>query len=167
MDSLPTLSRTAAAIVSLPPQSTYIYRAPQCMSPRRNWDSPTPLAAGECSLPPGPMGGGTHPPAAKGVGETQFRRLEKKLSTLPTLCLPPSLSTGSAPFALNSLPYAKKSSRCYWQQSYADEHSSCYEQLTNTTCYEHLTLAKQTSSCDVELTYAKQNSSCSWQLTYG
>ncbi len=22
------------------------------MSPRRNWDSPTPLAAGECSLPP-------------------------------------------------------------------------------------------------------------------
>jgi hypothetical protein len=55
------------------------------MSPRRNWDSPTHLAAGECSLPPGPMGGGAHSPAAKGVGESQFRRLEKKLCTLPTL----------------------------------------------------------------------------------
>jgi len=67
------------------PQSTYIYRAPQCMSPRWNWDSPTPLAASECALPPGPKGGGAHSPAAKGVGESQFRRLEKKLSTLPTL----------------------------------------------------------------------------------
>jgi hypothetical protein len=50
------------------PQSTYIYRAPQCMSPRWNWDSPTPLAASECALPPGPKGGGAHSPAAKGVG---------------------------------------------------------------------------------------------------
>jgi hypothetical protein len=32
-------------------QSTYIYRAPQYMSPRWNWDSPTPLAASECALP--------------------------------------------------------------------------------------------------------------------
>ncbi len=55
------------------------------MSPRRNWDSPIPLAAGECSLPPGPKGWGAHSPAAKGVGESQLRRLEKKLSTLPTL----------------------------------------------------------------------------------
>ncbi len=77
------------------PQSTYIYRAPQCMSPRRNWDSPTPLAAGECSLPPGPKGGGAHSPAAKGIGESQFRRLEKKLSTLPTLC--PHHMLNSAP----------------------------------------------------------------------
>ncbi len=28
------------------------------MSPRWNWDSPTPLAASECALPPGPKGGG-------------------------------------------------------------------------------------------------------------
>jgi hypothetical protein len=65
------------------PQSTYIYRAPQCMSPRWNWDSPTPLAASECALPPGPKGGGEHSPAAKGVGESQFQRLEKRLA----LCL--------------------------------------------------------------------------------
>ncbi len=26
------------------PQSTYMYREPQCMSPRRNWDSPNPLS---------------------------------------------------------------------------------------------------------------------------
>ncbi len=56
------------------------------MFPRWNWDSPTPLAASECALPPGPKGGGTHSPAAQGVGESQFLRLEKKLSTLPTLC---------------------------------------------------------------------------------
>ncbi len=37
--------------VGVGPQSTYIYRAPQCMSPRWNWDSPTPLAASECALP--------------------------------------------------------------------------------------------------------------------
>ncbi len=46
------------------------------MSPRWNWNSPTPLAASECALPPGPKGGGAHSPAAKGVGESQFRRLE-------------------------------------------------------------------------------------------
>ncbi len=36
------------------------------MSPRWNWDSPTPLAASECDLPPRPKGGGAHSPAAKG-----------------------------------------------------------------------------------------------------
>ncbi len=40
-----------------------------------------------CPPPPDQrVGGGAHSPAAKGVGEVQFRRLEKKLSTLPTLC---------------------------------------------------------------------------------
>ncbi len=31
-------------------------------------------------------GGGSHSPAGDGLGESQFRRLEKKLSTLPILC---------------------------------------------------------------------------------
>ncbi len=53
------------------------------MSPRWNWDSPTPLAASVYALPPGPRGGGAHSPAAKGVGESQFQRLEKRLA----LCL--------------------------------------------------------------------------------
>jgi hypothetical protein len=53
------------------------------MSPRWNWDSPTPLAASECAFPPGPKGGVAHSPAAKGVGESQFQRLEKPLA----LCL--------------------------------------------------------------------------------
>jgi hypothetical protein len=57
------------------------------MSPRWNWDSPTPLAASECALPPGPKGGGAHSPAAKGVGESQFQRLEKRLA-LCLLCGP-------------------------------------------------------------------------------
>jgi hypothetical protein len=53
------------------------------MSLRWNWDSPTPLAASESALPPGPKGGGAHSPAAKGVGESQFQQLEKRLA----LCL--------------------------------------------------------------------------------
>jgi hypothetical protein len=70
--------------ISIPAaQSTYIYRAPQCMSPRRNWDSPNPFAASECALPPGPKVGGAHPPAPTGVGEFQFRRWRKSLA----LCL--------------------------------------------------------------------------------
>jgi hypothetical protein len=37
-----------------------IKRAPQCISPRRNWDSPNPSSASECALPPGPKGGTRH-----------------------------------------------------------------------------------------------------------
>jgi hypothetical protein len=66
-------------------QSTYMLRVPQCMSSRWNWDSPTPSLASECAPTPGTKGGGAHSPAGEGLGETQFRRLEKKLSTLPTL----------------------------------------------------------------------------------
>jgi hypothetical protein len=47
------------------------------MSPRWNWDSPTPLAASECALPPDQR------VVAKGVGESQFQGLEKRLA----LCL--------------------------------------------------------------------------------
>ncbi len=57
------------------------------MSPRRNWDSPTPSPASECAPSPGTKGGGAHPPSGEGVGESQFRRLEKKLNTLSTLCI--------------------------------------------------------------------------------
>jgi hypothetical protein len=67
-------------------QSTYIYRAPQCMSPRWNWDSPTPLAASERALPPGPKGGGAHSPTAKGGGGgVPIPTTGETLSTLPTL----------------------------------------------------------------------------------
>jgi hypothetical protein len=54
--------------------------------PRRNWDSPNPFLASECAPPPTIGGRGAHSPACEGVGESQFRRLEKKFSTLPTLC---------------------------------------------------------------------------------
>jgi hypothetical protein len=65
----------------------YIYRVPQCMSPRRNWDSHTHSLARECTPPPGRGKGVAHSPAGEGLGESQFRRLEKKLSTLSTLHL--------------------------------------------------------------------------------
>jgi hypothetical protein len=61
------------------------------MSAGRNWDS----LAGECAPPPGTKGGEAHSPTAEGLGESQFLRLEKKLSTLPTLCCLPS-----SPFSL-------------------------------------------------------------------
>jgi hypothetical protein len=55
------------------------------MSPRRNWDSPNHSLASECAPPPR-KGGGANSPAGEGLGESQFRRFDKKLSTLPTLC---------------------------------------------------------------------------------
>jgi hypothetical protein len=54
------------------------------MSPRRNWDTHNPSLASECA-PPHRTGGAAHSPGGDGLGESQFRRLEKKLSTLPTL----------------------------------------------------------------------------------
>ncbi len=63
------------------------------MSPRWNWDSPNPSPASECALPTRTKGwGGGHTrQRLRGVGEFQFRRLEKKLSTLPTLCRCPTV----------------------------------------------------------------------------
>ncbi len=42
-------------------QSTYIFRAPQCMSPRRNWDSPQPLSRKRVCPPPPDQRVGGHP----------------------------------------------------------------------------------------------------------
>jgi hypothetical protein len=59
------------------------------MSPRRNWDSPNPSLASECALQTGGAHslewGGAHSPAGEGLGESQFRRLEKKLSNMHCL----------------------------------------------------------------------------------
>ncbi len=57
------------------------------MSPRRNWDSPTPSLASEYAPPPETKEGGgvAYSPAGKGLGESQFRRLEKS-SALCLLC---------------------------------------------------------------------------------
>jgi hypothetical protein len=44
-------------------------------------------------------GGGAHSPAGQGLEESQFRRLEKKLSTLPTLWSHTSKSHLSSPAA--------------------------------------------------------------------
>ncbi len=59
------------------------------MSPRWNWDSPTPSLASECAPPPWTKGWGAHSCAGEGLGQSQFQRLEKKLSTLPTLWYTP------------------------------------------------------------------------------
>jgi hypothetical protein len=59
------------------------------MSHRRKWGSPTPSPASEYVPPLEPKGGGgAHSPAGEGMGESQFRRLEEKPSTLPTCDVP-------------------------------------------------------------------------------
>jgi hypothetical protein len=65
------------------------------MSPRRNWDSSTPSLASEFAPPHGTKGGtGAHSPAGEGLGESQFRRLEKKAEhsaysvEIGILCIP-------------------------------------------------------------------------------
>ncbi len=67
------LSSLCLQQVELASQSTYIYRVLQCMSPRRNWDSPNASPA---------CGGG-----GRGGVEVPIPTTEKKVSTLPTLCL--------------------------------------------------------------------------------
>jgi hypothetical protein len=47
---------------------------------------PTTHTQASVPLPPGTRGGGAHSPAGEGLGESQFRRIEKKLNTLSTLC---------------------------------------------------------------------------------
>ncbi len=42
-----------------------------------------------CPSPRNQRGGGAHSCAGEGLGESQFQRLEKKFSTLPTLCIKP------------------------------------------------------------------------------
>ncbi len=48
---------------------------------------PHPFSRKRVCPPPGPKGGGAHSPTAKGVGESQFQRLEKRLA-LSLLCGP-------------------------------------------------------------------------------
>ncbi len=64
------------------------------MSPRRNWDSPTPSFASECAPPRSQKvgGGGTvtrHTRLRLVGGGVLIPTTGEKLSTLPTLCLAP------------------------------------------------------------------------------
>jgi hypothetical protein len=54
------------------------------MSPRRNWDSPTPSLASERAPPSGTKGGGVHSLAGEGLWGP-IPTTGEKLSTLPTL----------------------------------------------------------------------------------
>jgi hypothetical protein len=66
------------------PQSTYtLYKEYHSVCPLvgiGTLPSPNPSLA-----PPPILGGGAHSPAGEGLGESQFRRPEKKLGTLPSL----------------------------------------------------------------------------------
>ncbi len=57
----------------------------QCLSPLPNWDPPLPLV--RANVPPWNQRGGVVLACVWGVGESNFGRLEKKLSTLSTLCV--------------------------------------------------------------------------------
>ncbi len=65
---------------------TYIYIEYHSVWPLVGIGTLPPLSlASECAPPPGTKGGGAQSPAGGGLGESHLRRLEKKLSTLPTL----------------------------------------------------------------------------------
>jgi hypothetical protein len=68
----------------------FLYGRPQCtgtVCPLVGIGTLPPLLSpASVPLPPNQRGGQwAHSPAGEGLGESQFRRLEKKLSTLPTL----------------------------------------------------------------------------------
>ncbi len=64
-----------------------VHRVPQCLPPPRNWDRPTPLFRKWLCIPPPLNQRWARSPAGEEVGESQFGRLEKKLSILSTLCV--------------------------------------------------------------------------------
>ncbi len=55
------------------------------MSPSSELGLSQPLSRQRVCPSPQNRGGGAHSPEGEGLGESQFRRLEKNLSTLPTL----------------------------------------------------------------------------------
>jgi hypothetical protein len=71
--------------ISSTSQNTYLYEH-HSVCPLSELGFPQPSLASECALPPDQRMGRAHSPPGKGVGESPFRRLEKKLSTLPSLC---------------------------------------------------------------------------------
>ncbi len=73
------------------PQSTFIYRVPQCMSPRRNRTLPPPVSPASVPLHPQLKGGGGGILAyGWGVEGVPIPTTGEKLSTLSTLCITPS-----------------------------------------------------------------------------
>jgi hypothetical protein len=69
-------------------QSTTVYVPSPEFGLSPSGTPPPPLSPASVPLPPEPKGAGVGAlsPAGEGLGESQFRRLEKKLCTLPTLC---------------------------------------------------------------------------------
>ncbi len=76
---------------------------------------PNPSLASDCAPPPRTGGGGAHSPAGEGLGESQFRRLEKKLSILPTLWMDFNLSflKGRSQTTAASLIFAWNMWKCH------------------------------------------------------
>jgi hypothetical protein len=91
------------------PQSTYIYRYHVYVPSSQLRISHLPTRQRVCPSPRNQRGGGgLHLPAGEGLGESQFRRLEKMLSTLPTLCPYPLPSSYAGEDADHSQPSSCK-----------------------------------------------------------
>ncbi len=73
------------------PQNTTYKELPQCMSPSLELGLSRPLSHQRVCPSPGSKGGEAHSRAGEGLGESRFQRLEKKLSTLPTLWVGPTV----------------------------------------------------------------------------
>jgi hypothetical protein len=76
--------RQCEAILGVP-HEVYITQSTTVYVPSSDLGLSHPLSRQRvCPSPRYQMGGGAHSPVGQGLGESQFRRLEKKLSTLPT-----------------------------------------------------------------------------------
>ncbi len=83
------LGRPSRVQEGLPPQNAYIPREPQCLFLRLNWGPPLQRLSRKRVCPPlGTKGEGDTLAWRWGGGGSQFRWLEKNLSTL---CLPPKI----------------------------------------------------------------------------
>jgi hypothetical protein len=90
-------------------QSTYIYGVPQCMTVcPLVWTGtlPPPLSQASVPLPPVPKVGGSHSPAGEGLGESQYRRLEKSLALCQCLLCVARLWINILPEFENNILYS-------------------------------------------------------------
>jgi hypothetical protein len=123
----------------------YLEYIPQCVSPRWNWDSPTPSAASKCDLPPGTKGGEAHSPAGEVVGSPNSDDLRKILA----LCLLCRLyrRTITNPDIISQ----------HWRPLI---HRCGIHTINNWTakwCYHHVLSRYVAASCKLYIAFAVQN----------
>jgi hypothetical protein len=94
-------------------QSSYLYRVPQCMSPRGNWDSPTPSLASECAPPPRTKGGRHTRLRVRGWGSSNSDDWRKSLALCLLWGFNPQMTWSNGCRASFSRSHTKKTCRSW------------------------------------------------------